>query len=361
MATEDGRSDPVVEETLFASPFRFGFFQAVRMLRLGLRLKRIPSALGVREFIRFRTPLSLDFPASEIQSLERKPDSDGVETMEMTVNFMGLTGPSGALPRHYTETLIAGQSHYRERGRDAAAHRFLDIFSHRLIALFADAWRKYRFWLRYEEGDRGGLTRYLLDLVGLGTEQLRRVLRDQVGRGLSEETIAYYSGLLAQRPFSSSAVTSVLADYIGAGVAIDQFVGRWLELPDEVRTKLGLANTQLGESAVLGVRAWDRQSKIRIRIGPVGYAKFHDLLPTGGGYATLTRLAGFFAGTGLDYEIQLVLRKEQVPACVLGVEQVGARLGWSSWLRAQEPGLRHQPRPFTRVADDAVLAPRMVA
>jgi type VI secretion system protein ImpH len=365
MATEDRRGDPAVVEQLLTAPYGFGFFQAVRLLRLALRSKGLRPTLGVRERIRFRTPLSLEFPASEIQALERKAAPSSLEQddpgiLEMTVNFMGLTGPSGVLPNHYTETLIASQFHYREpvRGRSSGAHWFLDLFSHRLIALFADAWRKYRFWLKYEEGDRGGLTRYLLDIVGLGSDQLRRLLRDQGGKGLPDEAIAYYSGLLAQRPISCSAATAVLAGYFGADVVIEQFRGRWLELPHEVRTTLGGANAVLGESAVLGSRAWEQQSKIRIRIGPLDYSKFQELLPIGSGHGALGGLARFLAGTGLDYDIQLVLKKEQVPACVPGTKEMGgARLGWSSWLRSQQPGAPKKPIAYGRNPEDVVLAP----
>src|SRR5205085_1329672 len=146
-------------------------------------------------------------------------------------------------------------------------------------------------------------------------------------------------------------------DYFNTNAAIEQFQGHWLQLPDDGKTALGRANAELGETVVLGSQVWDRQSKFRIRIGPLDYGRFEDLLPDGSGYAALTHLAKFFAGVGLDFEIQLVLKKDHVPACVLGPRGSGSgRLGWSSWLREQQRGKR-EPLAFQRDAEDVVLAP----
>ena len=59
----------------------------------------------------------------------------------MMVNFMGLTGPAGVLPLYYTE-LIIGNGCAAERSTRCAS--FFDIFNHRMISLFYQAWEKYR-------------------------------------------------------------------------------------------------------------------------------------------------------------------------------------------------------------------------
>src|SRR5438445_9225836 len=88
------------------------------------------------EIVGFRALNSLTFPASCIHDVVRAQD-DGIATM--LVAFMGLTGPSGVLPRHYTELMLE-----RERKRDRAIAEFFDIFNHRAISLFYRAWQKYR-------------------------------------------------------------------------------------------------------------------------------------------------------------------------------------------------------------------------
>src|SRR4029077_1035792 len=99
----------------------------------------------------------------------------------MTVAFMGLTGPSGMLPRHYTELLIRLEK--EEKGPERCALRdWFDLFNHRIISLFYRAWEKYRFYIPYERkeyslGEPDAFTRALLSLIGLGTPRLRDRLR----------------------------------------------------------------------------------------------------------------------------------------------------------------------------------------
>ena len=57
----------------------------------------------------------------------------------MTVGIIGLTGPVGVLPRHYSDAVVADQ-----RTRAFSLTDFLDLISHRMVAAFAAAGAKYR-------------------------------------------------------------------------------------------------------------------------------------------------------------------------------------------------------------------------
>src|SRR5205807_1948138 len=140
--TEERSAGPrlSVADRLFAEPFAFRFFQAVRLLER-LDPKRLPvgrSARPEKEVVRFVAHLSLSFPPSELFDLR---PGEGDAPPQMTVSFMGLTGPSGILPRHYTERLLRLE---REgKGPEIGAFRgWLDLFNHRLISLFFRAWEK---------------------------------------------------------------------------------------------------------------------------------------------------------------------------------------------------------------------------
>jgi len=62
--------------------------------------------------------------------------------------------------------------------------------------------------------------------------------------------------------------------------------------------------------------------------------QYRDFLPDGSAYAPLRALVRFFAGNELDFEVQLVLRKEETPSCELGQEgPAGPRLGWLTWAK----------------------------
>ena len=324
-----------MKESITEHGCRFEFFQAVRLLER-LYPGRAPvgtTALPGDEVAHFAAHVTLTFPASQIQSVS-VPEAENAQP-KVTVNFMGLTGPSGVLPRHYTELLLE-----REYRKDRTLRDFLDIFNHRMISLFYRAWEKYRFPIAYERG-QDTFTGYLSSIIGMGTPGLQRRLH------VEDQGLLLYAGLFLQRPHSAAALEGILRDYFNAFVQVRQFHGHWVRLGDDNQTRLGRQNYQLGVNAICGSRVWDRQSKFRIRIGPLRHGVFENFLPGGSAYRPLMQLARLFAGLGLDFDVQLVLRAGEVPACRLQSAGVGARLGWSSWLKVRE---------FTQDAADTVLA-----
>lgn len=358
MASENGRADTPLVRTLYDEAYRFEFFQAVRLLER-VQPGRDPVGRGgdpAREIVRFRTRVSLDFPASEIHELgwasspasypapvapaagaaatALAPAED--ERPEMTVSFMGLTGPLGVLPHAYTELLID-----RTRHRDTALWEFLDLFNHRMISLFYRAWEKYRFPVAYERGEEDRFTGHLFGAVGFGTRGLR-------GRSAFEDqALIFYGGLVAQQPHASVALEGVLRDYFGVEARVEQCVGQWLALDEEGLTRLGAANSRLGVDAVAGSRVWDAQAKFRVRFGPLAFDEFRDFLPVGSAFRPAAELARLLAGQEFDFDVQLTLRADEVPDCELAAEP-GRRpmLGWTSWLKT---------RPFTRDDSQVVL------
>ena len=247
----------------------------------------------------------------------------------MTVNFMGLTGPQGMLPLCYTEFVME-----RIQKKDTALADFLDIFNHRIISLFYRAWEKYHFAVRYEHGEKDRLSEHLGDLIGLGSAGLQKRLEPD----LIDESLIYYTGLLAQRPHSAVALEQILKDYFEVPVAIEQFAGTWYRLEKKSQTRLDETNgpyETLGFGAVVGDEVWDQQSLVRIRLGPLSLDEYLDFLPTGTAYKALRSLVRFYSGDELDHEVQLVLKRDETPPCVLGEEGKGApQLGWVTWAKS---------------------------
>lgn len=343
MAAKSGRTDPSVAEELFEEGYRFDFFEAVRVLeRLYPHRKAIGSdALPVEEVVRLHTRLSLAFPPSMIHEVT-EPEN-GAKPVDMTVAFMGLTGPLGVLPRHYTELLLE-----RVRKRDHTLQDFLDLFNHRLISLFYRAWEKYRFPITYERAIANhahddAFSLNLFDLISMGTKGLRGKLE------IGDEALLFYAGLLAQHPHSASALAGILQDFFEIPVRVIQFVGQWLTLSPGNRTHLGgEANNALGINAVAGNRVWDQQARFRLLLGPLTFAEFHRFLPASRLFRPLVQFTRFIVGQEFDFDIQLVLKAEEVPACRLGEQGERApRLGWTTWLKTKE---------FTRDADDATFS-----
>lgn len=320
-----------MRQQLYSEGHRFDFFQAVRLLE---RLEPEREPVGregppSREVVRFRTRVSLEFPASQVHEMRESPEG----LPEMTVAFFGMTGPLGLLPHPYTELLID-----RTRHQDRALWEFLDLFHHRFLSYFYRAWEKYRFPIAYERSRRDPFTEYLFDLIGMGTKGLTGRLR------VPDQGLLLYAGLIAQRPHSASAIESILRHHFGSPVHIEQFSAQWLPLEQAHRARVGEANSDLGTSLVVGERIRDAQSKFRVRIGPLTFRRFLSFLPTGDSFGALADLTRFLAGLEFDFDVQLVLAAAQVPRCVLSsAPEAPPLLGWTTWLTTR--GLSEDASP----------------
>ena len=342
MAAPLGRTDPSVAENLLESPWNFEFFQAVRLLALMYPDRRLLSGFSQpsEEIVRFHAHLSMAFPPSAIREIQPRQKED--RPLDMTVNFMGLTGPSGILPAHYTEYLIA-----RSYSRDDAAAAFFDLFNHRLISLFYLAWEKHHFPVAYQRESQSlvaqrRFTGYLFDLIGMGTPGLQGRLE------LTDSALLSYCGLIAQRPHSATALAGLLRDYFRVPIEIDQFVGKWchLEHDDLSHLNADALSSQLGSGAIAGDLVWNPQARFRIRIGPLTWERFNSFLPDGSAFRDLVALARYFVNQAMDFEVQVILLAHEVPGCEVSSDPQSPRLGLSSWLKTAA---------FTEDAADLVL------
>jgi type VI secretion system protein ImpH len=343
--------DRTIEERLFDEPYLFDFFQAVRLLQR-MRPEAVP--LGregppAREVVRLKAMPSLSFPPSPLYSLVRPTAERPLPTA--VVAFMGLYGPSGVLPRHYTDMIIRLERDQRGEERRALRDWF-DLFNHRFISLLYRAWEKYRFWPVYERGQEEAFTRGLFCLVGLGTEGTRNRLRvEAIEPGsdtprllarIHDQGLLRYAGLLASRRRTAVGLQTLLCDYFDLQVRVEQFVGQWLTLEPENRSMLGV-NATLGVDCVAGERVRDVQGRFRLTLGPLDYRQFLDFLPDPSpvpenkGFWMLCHLTRLYVGAELEFEVRLVLQREAVPECQLVEDAIGPRLGWNTWLTSQQP------------------------
>lgn len=319
---------PTIAEALLAGPARFDFFQAVRLLE-----RVFPGRAPVghyadpsEEAVRFHAHNSLVFPPSEVVALQPPTAASPDTPSHLWVAFMGMTGPQGALPLHYTSLLADPGA----RSATGALAAFLDIFTHRFVSLFYRAWEKYRFPIAYERGEADKFSQYLFSIVGLGSSHLRRRLT------FNDQVLLYYAGLLAQRPRSAAALEGLLTDFFDVPVRVEQFTGEWFLMNPDTLTGLGTQNHQLGVSTVLWQRIMDPQARFRVSVGPMNYGQFREFLPTGPAYARLIELTRLFVGDEFGFEVRPLLDAEDVPACTLGLDS-GQRLGWSMWMPTAEP------------------------
>jgi len=326
-----------IAELLDREPYHFEFFQAVRLLQMMYPQRKVVGRFSNphEEAARFGAHASVVFPASEIQTLTHPAKGP----VSLTVNFMGLTGPLGALPLAYSNLLIE-----RVRAKDGAMRDFFDLFNHRIISLFCRAWEKYRFSIAYERGERDRFSYQVRALIGLGTPGLEN------RQDVPDDSLLYFSGLLSLHPRSAMGLRQLLIDYFGVPVEVDQFVGAWYPVEADLQCNLGLDKTdseRLNLGALVGDEIWDQQSRVRVQMGPLTLEQYLDFLPGGEAHRKIRALTGFFAKGEFDVELRLVLRRNEVPPCELKWEGgVVPQLGWTSWVKSA---------PFTRDPGETVL------
>lgn len=332
MAAESRGTDSDLRQELAHRGFRFDFFQAVRLLARVLpdRQPVGENASPSQEVVRFRALQSFAFPPSAIHEI--RPARDDRRPAEMTVAFMGLTGPQGVLPRYYTELMLE-----RLQAKDTTLRDFFDVFNHRMISLFFRAWEKYHCTVGFEQsllkGSHDRFAQCLFAIAGLGTAGLRDRL------SIDDRSVLRYVGLLGQRPRSAEALARCLEDYFQVPVRVNQFVGAWLTLDEEDWTTIGMtgSNNVLGRSALAGTKIWDQQAAFKVELGPLEFGQFERLLPSGQAYPTLVQLTKLFAGPELDFDVQLRLRADEVPPTKLrSTDTYAPRLGWTTWLKTKE-------------------------
>jgi type VI secretion system protein ImpH len=349
-----------VIERLLENPQGFEFFQAVRLLeRWWAREDGLTRRQVLATRVGFRNSLSLSFPASEIESLRavwrelresdvaaagevrldgparaHQPVGRKLEHVEITPAFMGFLGAGGTLPTYYTELLAQRESQRRDKRQPNDAPRaFLDIFLHRAAALFYEAWRKHRLAIQFEADRRNQFLPLMLSLAGIGHRGLRDRLKALDG-GVADEALAHFAGALQRRPVSARTVQQLLSYYFRVPVKLEQFIGRWFDLPLAHQSSTSGLNMRLGRDLVIGDRVWQRDLRLRLTLGPLNGERFRRFLPGGAGELALRELLGMLTGPTLEYEVRLALRPQDVAGSTLH-PSTAPRLGWDSFLCTQ--------------------------
>ncbi len=334
LSLDQAAAKPIFAAALAEAPHAFDFYQVMRLLEA--------QHPGSPRFGRSTHPADDLLRLAQEPSVTHSPASlagyepGGSRPDRLLVHFFGLFGTDGPLPLHLTEFA-------RDRLRnhhDPTFARFVDLFHHRALSLFYRAWADVRPTVSFDRPaqDRFGL--YVSSFVGLGTLGLRD--RD----AMPDLTKLHFAGHLSGQTRHAEGLAKILSAFFDVAVRTETFVGAWLALPASDHTRLGggAVNASLGRSALVGGRVWTRQDKFRLVFGPLTLAEYERLLPGGRSFHRLIPIVRNYAGDVLLWDVNLVLKRDEVPPIRLG--QSG-RLGWTTWL---------MPRRNERDAADLHLA-----
>lgn len=337
-----------LRQMLVEEPARFAFDAAIAAMM------RASGQADPGSAIRFHAPSGLAFVAADILAVEPAGDR-----FHITTGMLGLTGPGGLLPRPYTEAVNS-----ERRRRSPALAAFFDVLAQRALTQFAAAGIKYRPHrlaevasiaakadLPTDERPKDGLRDSLLALTGHATPGMTERLL------FGTDPLFFYAGAFASRTRSAERLTVILSDWLGQAVEIEEFAGHWLDIDADQMTSLprigqpGRFN-QLGINVAVGARAWDIQSRIVIRIGPLRLDAFLALLPGGAMLRQLAALGRAYLDGAAAFTINPVLAADAVPSLALSTG-TPAYLGWNTWLPTGGP--RCKDGSEARFGSDAAL------
>ncbi len=322
MAGETGTAAHLValEQALRAQPFQFDFFQLLRMLECAHKDKpRFGQSLRpIDDPVRLSQTPALQFAPS---SLARYEPGDDERPPRLGVHFFGLLGSNGPLPLHLTEYIYDRQHNWD----DPSFARFLDIFHHRMLSLFYRAWAATQPAVQHDRPDDDRYAMYVGALFGLGMPALRG--RDSV----PDRAKLYQAGRLSGLTRNAEGLQALLQGFFHLPFAVMSFIAEWMPLPPDCQCRLGASpqTGTLGTSVLIGSHVWQCQHKFRLIVGPIGFQDYRRLLP---GSSTLQRLVDLvrqYVGDEHTWDLQLILKKEELPAFRLGAS---GGLGWTSWL-----------------------------
>lgn len=338
MQTQKRLPDVSVIQGLLDQPQRYQFFQAVRILVRWLRQAGLSAddAYALSQVLRFRNSLSLSFPASQIEALSAQPacqtDTALLHAMRVapgasiciTPAFLGLSGVNAGLPLHRTERMAAAQ---RWDGDDSA-RSFLDMLSQRLVAMFFQAWGKYRLEHAIDMGGEDEQLPLLMALAGLR--------RDTLPGGADDaacDMAGFHAASLRTRPVAAISVSRVLTHHFRVPVVLEPFVEAWDLIPQNQRSKLGGTVARLGGGAALGGRLRRRDLRVRLNIGPLDLLDAERFHPRGSAAVALAHRIAMFGLPHLQFEVRVLLQPSYVRRLVLTSKPGAARrLNWDAFL-----------------------------
>jgi type VI secretion system protein ImpH len=312
-------------QALRSAPHAFDFHQALRRVEVAFRhLPRLGEAAKPRdEALRLGQDPSFDFVPSAVRGFSPPTDD---EPARLVVGFLGLFGPNGPLPLHLTEY---ARDRIRQAG-DVTFASFVDMFHHRMLAIFHRAWARARPTVNRDRPEDDHFRTYVGAIFGHG-------LPAQANQGaVPDRAKLQFAGLFAMASRPPDGLQAVLSGYFQLPIAIREFMGEWLPLQDQDRFRLGYSSevSSLGHSTVLGRRVFSRSHKFRVVLGPLSEPDFVRFLPGERGLAQMVALVDAYAGQHWTWDLELIPEPDALAQLSLGRS---GRLGLSALLGAGRP------------------------
>lgn len=310
MGTTSRRKLPDLIEDVFENAPQYEFYQVMRLLESGW-YGHGEVGNGLDKWLRMRPAPEISFPAADV----RRCSFDDNGNVDLELNFMGLYGVDAPVPHYFTEHIA------RDDESSESMRAFLDIFSHRIYALFYLAWKKYRPHVDLDKPDSA----YLDYVIALSGQTLNQEDTRELG----------FSGSMGSRVRNATSLGGMLTEYMGdIPTKVKQFVPRWVKIDsDAFIGGEGYQAMELGDNTILGDEVLDISGKIDIRIGPMDATEIKRLLPGKPDSLALGNLIKRYLDPTIDFDLVLIIKPSSSLGMQLGSDDV--MLGWSTWVGYQ--------------------------
>lgn len=309
------RDVPPLPERLWKEPWHFDFFSLLRRIERSSPGKpRIGDSQTPQEdVVLLGQDPYMDFPASMLGRAVR----DARGRTRLSVKFLGMLGPQGALPYATTEEaygwLLAGNDSFP---------RFLSVLENRFLQLFFRSWADVRPQAQFDRSD-DRFADYVGSAIGIGSAPYRR--RD----GVPDRAKLGFAGLIGAQVRSAARLQAYLAGLFGIAVEVEQFVGSWLAFDPADRSRLGQANARLGQDLLLGSAVFTIEDKILIRLQAGDMDQFRDFLPKGRLHDAFNDAVFFMLGNDVAWDLEISVPARKIVPMRLSRS---GQLGWTSWV-----------------------------
>lgn len=237
---------------------------------------------------------------------------------------LGLLGPNGPLPLHYTE-LVRERT---ENFNDSTLADFLDLFHHRYLTHMYRAWAQAQAAAGLDRANDETFSRYIAQLTGHDPLEIR----DSVLPAHARMAASTHLSREARNP---DGLAQTLGRFFAVPVQLQEFVMHWIRIDEQDQTRSGMPRTSsvLGVGAILGEVVADRQNKFRLVLGPLRLDQYRRFTPQGRDLPLLIEWVRAFVGYEFVWEVELRVRNDSAPPARLDEVQ---HLGWSTWLGGSE-------------------------
>mgnify|MGYP003867160149 CR=1 FL=1 len=270
------------------------------------------------EVVRISQSVSLAFERTSLVTLER---GDGARPWRLTCRQPGLFGHAGPLPLHFTEEADRRARHHG----DASTREFIDLFNHRLLALFYRAWADGEPAIACDRPADNPLAAVIGAIGGFGESASR-------GRSALPDTIALGSASwFGRQARSPDGLVALLERHLGLAARVEELDGGWVPLPSASRLVLrshGRERVLLGRR-ILGRRGWCADGAFRLVVRLAGAAALDALTRPGKALDTLDEVVRTYVGDELAWTLELALPARAARPVSLDRR---TRLARDSWL-----------------------------